>query len=86
MNAKAKFFFDVCRLFFDLFCLFFDLFRTRFAWCKWVLTRCFQYSNVYVVTPKINQLYEDEHVQNECLEYVAKTGKTPLFSDVFAIY
>ena len=41
---------------------------------------------MYVVTPKINELAEEERLQTECLDYVARQGKTPVFSDVFAIY
>ena len=35
----------------------------------------FQYSNVYVVTPHINKLYEDKKLQEDCIKYVAKSGK-----------
>ena len=34
----------------------------------------FQYGNVYVVTPNIRQLYEDEELQRECVKFVSKSG------------
>lgn len=43
------------------------------------LIRCipivFQYSNVYIPTPEINQLTHDKRLQEECLDYVGKKGK-----------
>ena len=38
------------------------------------LTRL-QYSNVYVTTPDIRLLAEDEDMQEECLAFVAKHGQ-----------
>ena len=35
----------------------------------------FQYSNVYIPTPEINQLTHDKRLQEECLDYVGKKGK-----------
>ncbi len=35
----------------------------------------FQYSNVYVCTPEISILMEDEEIQEQCLSYVAKPGQ-----------
>lgn len=35
----------------------------------------FQYSNVYIPTPEINQLTHDKKLQEECLKYVGKKGK-----------
>ncbi len=46
----------------------------------------FQYSNVYVTTPEINRLGEDEHMQKECREYVTLPGKKTTFRDIFSIY
>ena len=34
----------------------------------------FQYSNVYIPTPEINQLTHDKRLQEECLDYVGKKG------------
>ena len=50
------------------------------------LISIFQYTNVYVTTPNINKLAEDESMQRECVEYIAKPHKIPSFCDVFAIY
>ena len=36
----------------------------------------FQYSNVYIPTPEINQLTHDKRLQEECLDYVGKKGKS----------
>lgn len=47
----------------------------------------FQYSNVYIPTPEINQLTHDKRLQEECLDYVGKKGRTlPSFRDVFMLY
>lgn len=50
------------------------------------LISIFQYSNVYMVTPDINKLCEDEDLQKECIEYVARSGKCPEFHLVFQLY
>lgn len=56
--------------------------------CKVVkLISIFQYSNVYIPTPEINQLMHDKKLQEECLKYVGKKGRTPpSFRDVFMLY
>ncbi|XP_068713693.1 GATOR1 complex protein NPRL2-like isoform X1 [Montipora foliosa] len=56
--------------------------------CKVVkLISIFQYSNVYIPTPEINQLMHDKKLQEECLQYVAKKGRSlPSFRDVFMLY
>jgi len=47
----------------------------------------FQYSNVYIPTPEVNQLTHDKKLKEECLKYVGKKGKTPpSFRDVFMLY
>ena len=38
------------------------------------ITIVFQYSNVYIPTPEINQLTHDKRLQEECLDYVGKKG------------
>lgn len=38
----------------------------------------FQYSNVYCTTPKVQSLIDDKSLQDECLSYVTKQGKTKL--------
>lgn len=56
--------------------------------CKVVkLISIFQYSNVYIPTTEINQLTQDKKLQEECLKYVGKKGRTPpSFRDVFMLY
>lgn len=47
----------------------------------------FQYSNVYIPTPEINQLTHNERLQKECLDYIGKKGPSlPSFRDVFMLY
>ncbi len=46
----------------------------------------FQYTNVYVTTAEINTLAGDAALQAECVAYVTRPGKSPVFRDVFAIY
>lgn len=46
----------------------------------------FQYSNVYVTLPKLQELLTDQSLQRECLEYVALPGKCPAIGDVFRLY
>lgn len=47
----------------------------------------FQYSNVYIPTPEINQLTHDKRLQKECLDYIGKKGPSlPSFHDVFMLY
>ncbi|XP_046839800.1 GATOR complex protein NPRL2-like [Xenia sp. Carnegie-2017] len=51
------------------------------------LISIFQYSNVYIPTPKINNLFQDKQLQEECTNYVArKFRRPPLFRDVFQLY
>ncbi|XP_028398199.1 GATOR complex protein NPRL2-like [Dendronephthya gigantea] len=51
------------------------------------LISIFQYSNVYIPTPKINNLFQDKQLQEECINYVArKFRRPPQFSDVFKLY
>jgi len=46
-----------------------------------------QYSNVYIPTPEVNQLTHDKKLQEECLNFVGKKGRTsPSFRDVFMLY
>ncbi|XP_020616823.1 nitrogen permease regulator 2-like protein isoform X2 [Orbicella faveolata] len=56
--------------------------------CKIVkLIPIFQYSNVYIPTPEVNQLTHDKKLQEECLNFVGKKGRTsPSFRDVFMLY
>ncbi|KAK3773657.1 hypothetical protein RRG08_001387 [Elysia crispata] len=47
----------------------------------------FQYSNVYTVTRNINKLIEDNHLQKECIKFVAKSDRSPPeFRDVYMMY
>jgi hypothetical protein len=47
----------------------------------------FQYSNVYVCTPRIQELYGNRAMQNECRRYVTLPGTTsPPFERLFALY
>ncbi|KAH9505029.1 Nitrogen permease regulator-like 2 [Bulinus truncatus] len=51
------------------------------------LVPIFQYSNVFAVTRDINKLMEDERLQQECLEFVAKSERClPEIRDVFMLY
>jgi hypothetical protein len=51
------------------------------------LVPIFQYSNVYTVTRDINKLMEDNHLQQECLKFVAKSERSsPDLRDVFMLY
>lgn len=50
------------------------------------LISIFQYSNVYVPLPKLQELLTDSQLQQECLEYVAIPGSDPSISDVFRLY
>lgn len=56
--------------------------------CKVVkLIPIFQYSNVYIPTPEVNQLMHDKKLQGECIQYIGKKGRTPpSFRDVFMLY
>lgn len=47
----------------------------------------FQYSNVFVTTPKISNLVESTELQEECLRFVAKSPSSkPNFRSVFQFY
>ncbi|KAI1292649.1 GATOR complex protein NPRL2 [Halotydeus destructor] len=47
----------------------------------------FQYSNVYVTTPSLVELYTDGHLAEECLKQVSKQEQAvPLFKSVFQMY
>lgn len=51
------------------------------------LISIFQYSNVYIPTPKINNLFQNKQLQEECINYVARNFRPPpLFRDVFQLY
>ena len=59
MEAKAKIFFDVCRLIFDdLFCLLFVAFAPAFVWCEYALNFNTRNENISVqpinVTVSVN--------------------------------
>eukprot|EP00128_Syssomonas_multiformis_P018811 Colp12_sorted_trinity150504_noHs@35256 len=51
------------------------------------LVDVFQYSNIYMVTSSINRLLDDPVVQQECAEYITKSGR-PAASPaaIFALY
>ena len=47
----------------------------------------FQYSNVYMITSDIQNLYKSGELQEQCLRAVKLPGKpVPLFDDVFRVY
>lgn len=46
----------------------------------------FQYSNVYMLTPRIRLLYLDTDMQDRCLSFVSLPGKTANFTDVFKFF
>lgn len=47
----------------------------------------FQYSNVYACTPRIQALYKNKAIQNECRRFIALPGTTPLPTEkIFALY
>ncbi|ELT95816.1 hypothetical protein CAPTEDRAFT_222035 [Capitella teleta] len=50
------------------------------------LITIFQYSNVYVTTPKISSLAENSASREECLRYVSKQDANPCFRDIFLLY
>ena len=39
-----------------------------------------------MTTPDINKLAEDEDLQEDCVTYVMRPTKLPLFHDVFMLY
>ena len=41
----------------------------------------FQYSNVYMATPKLNGLPEDMELQESCIRYVSRPGKLVLLTN-----
>ncbi|XP_055883687.1 GATOR complex protein NPRL2-like isoform X2 [Biomphalaria glabrata] len=51
------------------------------------LVPIFQYSNVYTVTRDINTFMEDERLQLECIDFVAKSERAlPDYVDIFSLY
>jgi len=51
------------------------------------LISVFQYSNVYMPTPGISTLADDEEMQTECIRFVATTpSNPPSFRDIFPLY
>ncbi|KAK3086175.1 hypothetical protein FSP39_014683 [Pinctada imbricata] len=48
---------------------------------------CFQYSNMYTVTPNIQKLYSDRRLQEQCMMYCARKVHTlPKLRDIFTLY
>ncbi|ESO95737.1 hypothetical protein LOTGIDRAFT_188434 [Lottia gigantea] len=47
----------------------------------------FQYSNVYTITPQLQQLATDKQLQEECIQFVGrKEKKQPTFYDIYKMY
>ncbi|KAF8764221.1 GATOR complex protein NPRL2-like isoform X1 [Argiope bruennichi] len=47
----------------------------------------FMYSNVYIPTPKLNELADNCKLQEECVQYVARQGcHKPFFRSIFMLY
>eukprot|EP01105_Mastigella_eilhardi_P012897 TRINITY_DN2938_c0_g2_i1.p1 TRINITY_DN2938_c0_g2~~TRINITY_DN2938_c0_g2_i1.p1 ORF type:complete len:423 (-),score=118.84 TRINITY_DN2938_c0_g2_i1:59-1327(-) len=47
----------------------------------------FQWSDVYSVTPRIQELFTDPKLQEECIKYIAASkDNPPSFRDVFSLY
>ncbi|XP_054710479.1 GATOR complex protein NPRL2-like isoform X2 [Uloborus diversus] len=47
----------------------------------------FMYSNVYTATPKLNELAQNTHLQEECAKFVARQGShKPCFRSIFMLY
>ncbi|ESO11500.1 hypothetical protein HELRODRAFT_166503 [Helobdella robusta] len=51
-----------------------------------LLVPLFQYSNTYVVTPKIHELYNDASFQERCIRHSSITNKRATFNDIFIFY
>ncbi|XP_062523134.1 GATOR1 complex protein NPRL2-like isoform X2 [Corticium candelabrum] len=51
------------------------------------LISVFQYSNMYMTTPKVSQLRDNRKLAAECLKFITKQGRPqPAIRDVFALY
>lgn len=49
------------------------------------LISIFQYSNVYVATPKLPQLLKNKELQTQCIQYVSLPDRVPVISNVFRL-
>jgi len=50
------------------------------------LVDIFQYSNTYMVTPRITELATNLALQHQCEQYVALPEKQPPFTEIFKLY